>query len=104
MTVHRDKFRTIKQPDAPISQIYFGLKLYMFRTVRTVHHQDFFTVHTTKGICHIGLLTACEQTPDDGQTNCPKHVEFKFKINLRNWCIWLFYYKKLATCYSLNAA
>ena len=25
-----------------------------------------------------------ELTPDDGQTNCPKHVEFHDKINLWN--------------------
>jgi len=25
-----------------------------------------------------------EQTPDDGETNCPKHVEFHAKINLWN--------------------
>jgi len=25
-----------------------------------------------------------EQTPDDGQRNCPKHVEFHAKINLWN--------------------
>ena len=55
------------------------------------------------GVCHTGLLTACEQehlllhasfqqtcmtytitvftvkTPDDGQSNCPKHVEFPSK-------------------------
>jgi hypothetical protein len=30
-----------------------------------------------------------ELTPDDGQTNCPKHVELNAKINLRNQCIWL---------------
>jgi hypothetical protein len=47
-------------------------------------------------ICHTGLLTACEQavsklvwhipllcvqckTPNDGQRNCPKHVEFHSK-------------------------
>jgi hypothetical protein len=53
----------------------------------------------SNGICHTGLLTACEQdqdgtefcpdpacklcvqwkTPDDGQTNCPKHAEFYSK-------------------------
>ena len=63
----------------------------------------------SKGISHRGLLAACEQlpswscsqavtkpvwhipllcvrwkTPDDGQRNCPKHVEFYSKINLRN--------------------
>jgi len=30
-----------------------------------------------------------EQTPDDGQRNCPKHVEFHAGVNLVNWCIWL---------------
>ena len=25
-----------------------------------------------------------EKIPDDGQRNCPKHVEFNSKINLRN--------------------
>jgi len=25
-----------------------------------------------------------EKTPDDGQANCPKHVEFNSKINLGN--------------------
>ena len=33
MTVNRDKFLTINQLDALISQIYFGRKLGMFRTV-----------------------------------------------------------------------
>ena len=50
----------------------------------------------SNGICHTGLLTACEQavrktcmtytiavctvkTPDEGQRNCPKHVEFYSK-------------------------
>jgi len=50
----------------------------------------------SNGVCHTGLLTTCEQavskpvwhipllrvqwkTPDDGQRNCPKHVEFHSK-------------------------
>jgi hypothetical protein len=60
-------------------------------------------------VCHTGLLTACEQhsvsklsanlyvllrvqlkTHDDGQRNCPKHVEFYsknkfFEINESSW-------------------
>jgi len=81
----------------------------------------------SSGICHTGMLAACERdqnvpswsrsqavsipvwhipllcvlvkwkTLDDGQRNCPKHVEFPSKINLRNWCIWLVYYKKFVT-------
>jgi len=31
-----------------------------------------------------------EWTPDDGQRNCPKHVEFHAKINASSW----FYYKQ----------
>jgi len=55
----------------------------------SVHHQEFFTVHTA---IHTGLLTAVStpvrhipllrvqwKTPDDGQRNCPKHVEFHSK-------------------------
>ena len=32
-TMHLDKFLIINKLDAPISQIYFGMKLYMFWTV-----------------------------------------------------------------------
>jgi hypothetical protein len=31
------------------------------------------------------------KTPDDGQRNCPKHVEFLDKINLGNECVCWFY-------------
>ena len=75
----------------------FGMKLYMFRDSSSVHHKEFFTVHTPIGICHTGLLTACEQYParklydihhccvysekllmmDRGTV--PKHVEFYSK-------------------------
>jgi hypothetical protein len=68
-----------------------------------VHHKEFFTVNTAMLYNHTGLLTAlrakqilllasCQQTcmikpllwvqwktPDDGQENCPKHIEFHFK-------------------------
>ena len=30
-------------------------------------------------VCHTGLLCAQWKTPDDGQRNCPKHVEFYSK-------------------------
>ena len=75
----------------------------MFRTVPLSIISSFFTVHS-HAICHTVLLTACEQdqygscsqavskhlwhipllcvqwkTPDDGQRNCPKHVDFHSK-------------------------
>jgi len=33
VTAHREKFLIINQPDALISQIYFVMKLCMFRTI-----------------------------------------------------------------------
>ena len=77
----------------------------MFRAVPLAHHQEFSTVHSGTGICHASLMTALKQvqdgssildvlerchdiyqcpnvqwrTPDDGQRNCPKYVEFPDK-------------------------
>ena len=70
----------------------------------SVHHQEFFTVHTaliyvtqvlltaweqdqdvpfwscsqavSKTVWHIPMLCVEWKTPDDGQRNCPKHIEF----------------------------
>jgi len=54
----------------------------MFRTVPLSIIRS-FSLYTHNGICRTGLLTACEQdqdgTPDDGQRNCPKLVEFYSK-------------------------
>ena len=67
----------------------------------SVHHQESSTVHTEISIYHTGFadcvlarsqrnlyeiyLLLCVQcwTPDDGQRDCPKHVEIYSKINLR---------------------
>ena len=38
-------FFVINQLDAPISQIYFGMKLYMFRTIRLSIIRNLFTVN-----------------------------------------------------------
>ena len=77
--MHRDKYLQLNQLDALISQIYFWNKTLHVSDSSSVHHQEFFTVHTAMVyVCHKGLLTVCEQeqdgTPDDGQRNCPKHV------------------------------
>ena len=34
------------------------------------------------------------ETPDDGQRNCPKNVEFLEGMNLGNYYVCLFYYKE----------
>jgi hypothetical protein len=99
------------QLDALISQIYFGRTLYMFRTVPlpiirsiSLYTQQWYVSYmfsdclqagsgwnilirlqaVSKHVWHIPLLCVQWNTPDDGQRNCPKHVECPSKINLRN--------------------
>ena len=74
-----------------ISPIYFWNKTLHVSDSSFVHYQEFFTVHTTmvyviqvcwqysKYVWHIPLLCSQWKTPDDGQRNCPKHVEFYSK-------------------------
>jgi hypothetical protein len=54
----------------------------------SIHHQELFHPHPARkpstNLYDIPLLSVQWITPDDGQRNCPKHVEFHFKINLRN--------------------
>jgi hypothetical protein len=50
---------------------------------------EFFTVHTamvyvSKPVWHITLLCVQRITPNDGQRNCPKHVEFHSKNKFEN--------------------
>ena len=45
-TVHHDKFLTENQLDALISQIYFWNETLHVLDSSSVHHQEFFTVHT----------------------------------------------------------
>jgi len=52
----------------------------MFRTVPVFIIRSFslYTQQTCM-TCHTGLLCVQLKTPDDGQRNCPKHVEFYSK-------------------------
>ena len=54
----------------------------MFRTVPLSIIRSFFTVHTAM----VYVIQVCcvysEKTPDSGQRNCPKHVEFYSKNKL----------------------
>jgi len=73
------------------SNLFLGKKILYVSDSSSVHHQQFFTVHTTmvpswscsqdvsKPVWHIPLLCVRWKTPDDGQRNCPKHVEFYSK-------------------------
>jgi len=49
----------LNQPDAFIPQIYFWNETLHVSDSSSIHHQEFFTVHTTT-ICHTGLLVVCE--------------------------------------------
>ena len=82
-----------------MSQIYFWNKTLHVSDSSSVHHQEFSTVHTamvyviqvcwqlvrrirtavSKPVWHIPLPCVQWKTPDDGQRNCPKHVEFYSK-------------------------
>jgi hypothetical protein len=65
------------------------MKLYMFRTVPLSIIRSSFTVHSAmvyviKVSRHLSSMTRMFHPgpADDGQRNCPKHIEFHDKINL----------------------
>ena len=83
-------------------QIYFLNKTLHVSDSYSVHHQEFFTVHTTMvyvtqlasrirmelssilillASCMTNTIAVCtvKKIPVDGQRNCPKHVEFYSK-------------------------
>jgi len=92
--VLHDIFLQQNQRDSLISQIYFWNRTLHVSDSFSVHQQESSTVHTAIGVCHRGYadcllassqhnlydiyLSLCVQclTPDDGQRNCPKHVQF----------------------------
>jgi hypothetical protein len=97
VVVHRDKFLII----GPTRCTSFSKFLFWNETLHvsdssSVHHQEFSIVNTAMG-CHAGLLQAvskpvwnipllCVQwkIPDDGQRNCPKHIEFYSRNKFEN--------------------
>ena len=111
------------------SKVIFLIKLYMFRTVplsiirsfslytrNGICHTGLMTAFeqdqdgpavpswscsqaVSKPVWHIPLLCVQWKTPDDGQRNCPKHVEFYSKnklweISASSW----FYFKNFSRC------
>jgi hypothetical protein len=106
VTVHRDKFLIIRPTRCTnFSNLFLEWNSTCFGQFLCPSSGDFHCKHSN-GICHTGLLTACEQdhdgswscspavcktvwqitslcvqwkTPDDGQRNCPKYVEFHSK-------------------------
>ena len=125
------------------SQIYFWNKTLHTSDSSSVHHQVFFTVHTamvyviqvcwqfnseqdqdgtavpswscSQAVWHIPLLCVQWKIPDDGQTNCPKYVEFysekKFEklVHVVGFVIripWWYFYTRTddssVSCYTYN--
>jgi hypothetical protein len=86
------------------SQIYFWNGTQHVSDSFFVHHQESSTVHTAIHTCYANCLLASSQhnlydiylllcvqcwTPDDGQSTCPKHVEFYSTNKFENYCILL---------------
>jgi len=61
VTVHRDKILIIN-PTINLSNLFWN-KTQHVSDSSSVHHQFFYCTHSD-GICHTGLLTACERDPD----------------------------------------
>ena len=107
VTVHRDKFLIIKPTKSTnSSNVFLEWNSTCFGQFLCPSSGVFHCKHSN-GICHTGLVAACEQyqnvpswsssravskpvwhipllclqrkTPDDGLRNCPKHVEFHSK-------------------------
>ena len=96
VTVHRVKFLIIKPTRCiNFSDLFLELNSTCFGQFLCPSSGVFHCTHNN-GVCHTGLLTACSQairkpvwhkpllcvqwkTPDNGERNCPKHVEFHSK-------------------------
>ena len=63
VTVHRDKFLIIKPTRCTNFSNLFCIETLHVSDSSSVHHREFFTVHTPM-VCHTGLLTAGEQDQD----------------------------------------
>jgi hypothetical protein len=84
VTVHRDGFLKIKPTICTNFSNLFWNEILHVSDSSSVHHQEFFTVHTamvyvSKPVWHIPLLCVQWKTLDDGQRNCLKHVEIHSK-------------------------
>ena len=103
VTVHRDKFLVIKpirctnfsnlflegnsacfgQFLCPSSGVFHGTYSSGIRYTACEQDQDVPSSSclqaVSKPVWHIPLLCVQRKTPDDGQRNCPKHVEFHSK-------------------------
>jgi hypothetical protein len=83
------KLFLIKPRDALISQIYFCQEILHVSDSSPAHHQEFSTVRSAlvyvlQGWWHTPVPNVQWKTPDNGQRNCPKHVEVTDKNKFGN--------------------
>jgi hypothetical protein len=81
-------FFLMKPTDALISQIYFCQERLHVSGSSSAHHQELSTVHSAPVYAmqvwwHIQVPNIQWKIPDDGQRNCPKHVEILDKNKFR---------------------
>jgi len=74
-------FFLIKPTESLISQIYFFQEILHVSGSSFAHHHELSTVHSAlvyviKLALHLSLPNVQWKTPDYGQRNCQKHVEF----------------------------
>jgi hypothetical protein len=89
VTVHRNKFlfnKTNRRTNFP--NLFCQETLHISGS-SCVHHQEFSTVHSALVYVmqvwwHIPIPNVQWRTPDDGQRNWSKHVEFYFTLNILN--------------------
>ena len=79
--MHRNKFLFNKTNRSTNFPNLFLLRNLHVAGSSSAHHQEFFTVHSAlvyviKLARHVPVPNVQWKTPDDGQRNCPKHVEF----------------------------
>jgi len=85
VTVHCDKFLIIKPTRCTnFSNLFLDLNSTCFGQFLCPSSGVFHSIHSNGiHVCHTGLLTGCVQdqdrNPDDGQSNCLKHVQFHSK-------------------------
>jgi hypothetical protein len=87
VTAYRNKFIFNKTNSRTNFPNLFVKKLYMYRAVPLLIIRSFplYIRHWCHQIYMTYTSAECTvETPGNGQRNCPKHVEFRDKINLGN--------------------
>jgi len=66
---------------------WFGTITFYIRV--RMFHPDSAWKRSSKTCMKLTSAECTAENSDDGQRECPKHVEFYNRINLDNQCVWL---------------